>query len=254
MTENIEKKKFKLPFTSFTLHILAMALMFCDHAWVMIASGNDWLTWIGRLAFPIFAFMIAEGARHTRSLKKYILRMLVFALISEIPFNILAADYWIYPFHQNVLWTFLFALLAISVIEKVKKKGRIYLTVPVMALAAVISYFMGKLLMTDYSGEGVLTVLIFYFLSGGGILYKLAQLVLVAFINIEMLKGLTIPMTLFGFSFDFPQQAIAIFALIPIWLYNGEKGYSSKAVKYINYAFYPAHILLLWGIRLLMGL
>lgn len=62
--------KKNIEITSFTLHILAMVFMLCDHLWATVVPGNDWLTDIGRIAFPIFAFMIVEGYFHTKSLKK----------------------------------------------------------------------------------------------------------------------------------------------------------------------------------------
>lgn len=66
----------KLETTSFSLHIMAMAFMLCDHLWGTIIQGNDWLTCIGRLTFPIYAFMIVEGYFHTKNLKKYVYRLL----------------------------------------------------------------------------------------------------------------------------------------------------------------------------------
>ena len=102
--------------SSFTLHILAMALMLCDHLWATLFPAQEWLTCIGRIAFPIFAFMIAEGYFHTSNVKKYIARLLIFAIVSEVPFDLLYGSTVIYPFHQNVLWTFLIALLAIVLI------------------------------------------------------------------------------------------------------------------------------------------
>ena len=112
--------KIKPDISSCGLHILAMVLMFCDHLWATVVPGNDWLTDIGRLAFPIFAFMTVEGYFHTRNLKKYVLRLFVFALISEIPFNLMLGSRIFYPIHQNVLWTFLLGIAMIRWNEKAK--------------------------------------------------------------------------------------------------------------------------------------
>ena len=112
--------------TSASLHIMAMVFMLCDHLWGTIVPGNDWLTCIGRLAFPIFAFLLVEGYFHTRNLKKYALRLLIIALISEIPFDLAMGSRIFYPIHQNVLWSFLLSLGLIHWNERARKSGKLW--------------------------------------------------------------------------------------------------------------------------------
>ena len=116
------KNKFRIETTSTFLHLLAMALMLYDHLWGTIVPGNDWLTCVGRIAFPIFAFLIVEGYFHTRNFKKYMVRLLLFAVLSELPFNLAMGSRLFYPLHQNVLWSFLLSLGLIHWNEQVKAK------------------------------------------------------------------------------------------------------------------------------------
>lgn len=103
------------------LHIIAMALMLMDHLWATLLPAQDWLTCAGRLAFPIFAFMAVEGYFHTRNRKRYALRLLLFALLSEVPFDLMYGGTWFYPVHQNVIWTLLLGLLGVHLMETVRK-------------------------------------------------------------------------------------------------------------------------------------
>ncbi len=91
--------------------------MFCDHLWATLLPQYEFLTWIGRISFPIFAFMITEGLYQTKDVKKYVKRLFIFSFISEIPFNLMYDGSVIYLFHQNVLWTFLMALLLLMGID-----------------------------------------------------------------------------------------------------------------------------------------
>ena len=111
------------------LHILAMALMLMDHLWATLLPAQEWLTCAGRVAFPIFAFMAVEGYFHTHDLKKYTLRLLLFALLSEVPFDLMYGGTWFYPVHQNVIWTLLIGLLGIRAMEAVREKGKTWLYV-----------------------------------------------------------------------------------------------------------------------------
>ena len=118
----MQKTKTRGCLNSLTLKLLAMALMLCDHLWATVLPGWMWLTDIGRIAFPIFAFQVAEGFQRTHDRKKYLLRMLVFALISEIPFNYLYYSSPVFPFHQNVMFTFFIALLLMLGLERLRGK------------------------------------------------------------------------------------------------------------------------------------
>lgn len=239
------KRKFSLEITSAGLHILAMALMLCDHAWATVVPGNDWMNCVGRLAFPIFAFMIVEGYFHTRSVKKYILRMLIFALISEIPFNLMVAGGLFYPYHQNVLWTFLISLLVIHGNEKAKATGKRWLEIAAGVGTVLLGVVAAALTMVDYHHAGVLMVLVFYCFRGRAWWHRLVQLVLLWWINTEVLGGIGSEFVLMGRRFFLARQSFAVLALIPIWLYRGKQGYHSKWFQYLCYGFYPAHLLIL---------
>ncbi len=237
----------KKPFgglTSNMLRILAMAFMICDHLWAKVVPGNDWMTYLGRLTFPIFAFMISEGFIHTSNLKKYILRLLCFALISELPFNLFYGGNWFYPYHQNVLFTLLLGLLAITLIDKARKDKTaksivkaVLLMIPI-CLGAYIGF-------PDYGFWGFLTVVMFYLFRGFPFAWAL-QLIAMILMNLILFEGQQIPVELFGKTYEIATQGFAVFALIPIWLYGGKKGKSSKIMQYGFYAFYPLHMLIIY--------
>ena len=230
-----------------TLKLLAMAFMLLDHVWATVWSV-PWFTVIGRMAFPIFAFQIVEGFYKTSDRKAYMKRMLIFALISEIPFNLMLSDSLVYPLHQNVMFTFLIALLLMNWMEKYRGSKLRFAGISVVC--ALLATVLGLATFVDYYHYGVLMVLLFYWS------YRLpmrwaVQLLGMLYIN-DAMAGLVYPVELFGRSFEIGQQMFAVLALIPIWLYNGKKGYSSKPVQYACYAFYPAHMLVLYGISRLM--
>ncbi len=226
--------------SSAALHILAMLLMLGDHMWATVVNGQDWLTWLGRIAFPIFSFMLVEGSFHTRSAGKYARRLLIAAIVSEIPFNLAVGGYWLYPFHQNVMWTLLLGLGMIRLNEWAKSK-HILLRVASAIASVILGYLAGTLLMVDYGGAGILTILAFYFFRN----CKIGQLLALICINFGLLSGYQAQLTLFNFSFMFPRQGMAVLSLIPIWLYRGRQGYRAKWLQFAYYAFYPAHLLIL---------
>lgn len=240
--------KFRFETTSATLHILAMAFMLCDHLWGTIVSGNEWLTCIGRLALPIFAFLLVEGYFHTKSLKKYAGRLFIFALISEIPFNLMMGGSIFFPIHQNILFSFLIALGLIFLNEKAKANGKISLRILTGVCTVILGAVFGLLTMVDFYHAGILTVLVFYFFRGRAWWCYAGQFLCLAYINFELLGGLVYEFA----SFTFPQQGFALFALIFIWLYHGKQGYHSKPFQYFCYAFYPLHMMVLALLRILL--
>ena len=235
--------------SSFGLHVLAMAFMLCDHMWAMLFPAAEWLTCAGRLAYPIFAFMIAEGFTHTRDLRKYMLRMLLWAVISEIPFNLMYGSSIFYPYHQNVLWTFFVSLLLIVLIEKCRAKFKPVVWVPLSVVIAAAGYVAGYAAMLDYYGVGVLMVLTFYFFRTPNLKNRLLQLICMYILNVRLLGGYFYTFSIFGHEFEFVQQGFALLALIPIWLYSGRQGFHNKAFQYFCYGFYPVHMLLLFCVR-----
>lgn len=208
--------KSKISLTAAQLRALALILMFIDHTGRTLFPEQSWMICLGRLAFPIFAFQTAEGYRHTRDFRRYCLRLAVFALISEIPFNLLAYGAAIYPLHQNVMFTLLLGLVACRVYDR--NKG--WALIPVFLAAA--------LLRPDYGIPGVALVLLFHIIRKD----KPAQLLFLVLINC------------FGYGLG-SIQSLAALAWIPISLYRGEKGRGGKALQYGSYIFYPLHMLLL---------
>lgn len=251
----MKESRFRFDISSAGLHILGMVIMLMDHAWVTIAPSHDWLTWVGRIAFPIFAFLTAEGYFRTKNFKGYVGRMVLFALLAEIPFNLMntGGSSAFYPLHQNVLFTFIIALLIMRCLDKVREKFKNKAALVMFASGAMllVGYLLGSFLFVDYYGAGVVTVLIFYFFHERKWWAFLLQAICLYYVNVEMLGGMFVPVELFGQSFELHQQTLALLALIPIWLYRGRKGSESTLFRFACYFFYPAHILLLVVLMLL---
>ena len=231
--------------TSASLHVMAMVFMLCDHLWGTVIPGNDWLTCIGRLTMPIFAFLLVEGYFHTSNLKKYAGRMALFALISEIPFNFAIGGRFFFPIHQNILWSFLISLWLIHRNERAKATGKLWRRILTGAATVALGTVLGLVTFVDYYHAGILTVLVFYFFRGRKWWNYAGQALCLWYINTEVLGGLVYEFTLLGQNLVFHRQAFALLALIPIWLYRGRQGHHSKAFQYFCYGFYPLHLLIL---------
>lgn len=237
-------KKTRFGLDSTALRLFAILFMVLDHLWATVVPGNLWLTCLGRLAFPIFAFQLCEGYRYTSDYRRYRRRLLVFALLSEIPFNLFYAGSVIFPFHQNVLFTLLLGLLAIRQADRLRREEGIKKK-SLRCLALLLILAGGVVLFPDYGLMGVMTVLCFFVFRD----HRLFQLAAMAVLNIVTFKGQTIPVSLFGLACDFPIQGFALLALPLIWLYNGEKGRGGKGLRLFWYIFYPLHMLALYFIQ-----
>jgi hypothetical protein len=206
------------------------------------------MTCVGRLAFPIFAFMITEGYVHTSDFKKYAKRLFIFGLISEIPFNLMSSSGFIFPFHQNVMFTLLLGLLSIREIDRIKQAFRSDDTKKQIAKKSILSILkvllfllIGTVGFVDYGAMGILVIIAFYIFRDVklGWLFQTAALVMLFIVTF---KGLGFEFALAGRNFFFPIQGFGVLAMIPIGLYNGKKGANSKILKHAFYWFYPAHM------------
>jgi len=181
---------------------------------------------IGRVSFPIFCFLLVEGFLHTKNIKRYALRLGLFALISEIPFDLTFNGNFLEASYQNVFFTLLFGLLGIWGVQYFKSTLPSHITFLgyISALtAAVAAHF----LHTDYGAFGVLTIVLLYELKNSRKWQCIAGAIWMLF------KNYTAPL-----------------AFLFVWFYNGERG--KQLPKYFFYAFYPIHLLLLYFLRMLI--
>ena len=216
------------------LKIIAMVSMVFDHTGDVFFPEMQWMRIVGRLAMPIFSFCIAEGYVHTRDRKKYLLRMGIFALVSEVPFD-LAFEGKISLDHQNIMLTFFLAILALILFDLIRGKrkegtgkysiGRSFLGIITVIAISVISI----IVKTDYTCFAVIAVFLFYVLKDTN--HFLRTGVGVAFLAVTRTMG---------------YYCATGLSIIPLFLYNGKKG---KGLKWLFYAFYPGHLLLLFLLK-----
>ncbi len=208
--------------SSFGLKLFAIIFMFIDHVGAVFFPNKIIFRIIGRLAFPIFAFQAGVGYSHTKDKKKHILTLLIFAIISQIPFTLMC------NIHSasttlNVLFTFLFAMLIIYSDENIKN---LIIKVPLITILLLIAAF----IKTDYGICGILLTVLFHHFAN----YKILVFPILIF-----------TMCLFCLANNASLiQLYAILSGIFILLFNGKKGLSAKWLFYI---FYPLHMLLLFG-------
>ena len=214
------------------LKLIAMVSMVFDHVGDNFFPEQTWMRVIGRIALPIFAFCVAEGFCHTRDRWKYLRRMGIFALVSEIPFDLVTAGKLLEFGHQNIMLTFFWAILGLLCYEALRKKlpkGGAVLGALILLLFAGASL----LLRMDYNCLAVGLIFLYYLLRDKAMVWRHAA----AMAFHALLRNVGIYwFGLLGFLF--------------LFLYNGKKG---RDLKWLFYVFYPGHLLLIYAIKLLLS-
>ena len=222
--------------TSFMLRFAALATMFIDHAGYVLYPRLGWMRIVGRVSFPLFCFLIAQGFRHTRSLPKYALRLALFACASEGIYNLVFSGKFTVLSARNVFFALLLALGALAAWRHFLPKW------PLGALLSVLAAcILAVVTKTDYSFWGVLLCLCFY-LAGDS---KPNQaLALVATLGVFTLYRFLTRAASANWIWT---QWYCLASLPLILLYNGKPGF--RGGKWAFYLLYPAHLLLLWLIK-----
>jgi hypothetical protein len=221
--------------------------MLADHVGAMLPVPPPYvyaLRCAGRLAFPIFAFLIGEGYCHTRNLRAYALRLAAFALISEIPFNLLYSNQIFDPDGQNIFFTLLIGLLAIFAVDSIDKRGGATGAAPPSGLLRLSPVFAGMLaaemLHMDYGAFGVAVIAVLHLCRANRAKALGLAAFACAFVGAAswMLSASEPGMGAVA-ALPSATEALAALAAIPLYFYNGRKG---APMKYFFYAFYPLHI------------
>lgn len=208
--------------SSLVLKMIALITMIIDHYGAIFHDNIILYRIIGRIAFPIYCFLLIEGYFHTSDVKRYAKRLLIFALISEIPFDF---AFWgdIYWGHQNIFFTLFIGLVAVHMInhDETSKFKNI-----LIFLAAGI---LAEWLHTDYGLIGILYIIGFYFTRKSNSKFGL----------------LLVALIIFASSMGSIQQ-YALIALPIIYFYNGKSGLKNKFLQIGFYAAYPLHLLIFY--------
>ena len=233
--------------TSFVLKCIAMITMLIDHTSIAYFRYTTLFNVIGRIAFPIFAFQISEGYIHTNNLKKYFIRLFLFAIISQIPF-MLFNSMLIDNFSFNIFGTLFAGLLAIWLYDKISnctfeltKDKKFNLTINKIFgfIPAILLCIVSEVCCFDYGFWGVAIIFLFYF-------FKNDKLGMVIFYITACIIKYGISIITHGYHYLYVLLCIGtILPIIFIFLYNGKQG---KKIKYLLYAFYPIHLLILYCI------
>lgn len=205
------------------LKYIAIITMLIDHTAIILNGQVDFITQhydimrnIGRIAFPIFVFMLVEGFHKTKNIKRYLGKIFIFALISEIPYNLMITGEIFNTNYQNIFFTLFLGLLMIIFMDKVKyKRMSILYTLAIFFIFSVLSVLFN----VSYSFNGMIAIAIFYIAYNKSIIEKMIYYT-----------------TAFYFEID---SVVHLANLMLTFCYNGKRG---KQNKMFFYLFYPLHI------------
>ena len=210
------------------LKLIACLCMLADHIGAVFVPGYT-LRIIGRIAFPIFCFLLVEGAAHTRSPKRYILRLAAGAVLAELPFDLLFYGRITWA-HQNVMLTL---LIGLAMVLWARKRGR-------WLLPFCVCFFAAELAGSDYGGWGVALIALFMVTAEN------KREILLQMVGMCLIFWLMDSASVRVFGLSVSIQMFGVLSILPIWLYSGKKWTSGKAVQWGFYLFYPVHLLILY--------
>ncbi len=195
--------------------------MVIDHCGSYLFPDAEWMRYVGRFAFPIYCFLLTEGYRHTRNIKKYMIRIGAFALISEIPYDLLGHDSFMYWGSQNVFFTLFLGLLMLYLMDWTNSVIiKAFILISVMAISQYCHF--------SYRYPGIFMIFVFDY-----------------FRDLPFFRDLNIIAANIRLYYAKMQVAGSL-AIIPIYFYNGKRG---PSWKYFFYLFYPVHLLVIYYVK-----
>jgi len=221
--------------SSFVLKLIGIISMLCDHIGFAFFN-HSFLRIIGRIAFPIFAFQAVIGYEHTKDVKKHLIKMMIFAFISQIPFSLLYITLK-QRFTLNVMFTIILGLFSIILFNKIN--NRIICFIVLLLIGCL-----GSIIRVDYGIFGIVTIFLFYYFKNNKIkmfFYFSITFLIRYLLHIIFIDPIYYSLILLG----------TLTAFIPISLYNKKEGIKTK---YLFYLFYPLHLLIIYLIYLFFQL
>lgn len=243
--ETLKENRKKYRLSANTLKIIAIFSMITDHVGFVFFPHQLIFRYIGRIAFPIYCFLLAEGFFHTRNIYLYLARMGIFAVLSEIPFNLGLYHVLIHRQNVNVFFTLFLGLLVMYLADLFYHKSG---SQTFGILFCLLGMMAAEYINSDYGAMGILVIYVFY-LSYRGRNFGTARSKFLTTCCMIVFETLL-------FILDNPMEIYAVISIIFILLYSGERNGNiweklhlekyNLFMKYFFYAVYPLHLMILW--------